>query len=91
MTGVRLRLDGLSSANFARTHHEFQMTLTVGISPTNNASGNKYWIVDPLYKTVEVFRLEENVFGLPEVYEEADQVNVGVFEDLQINLQDVFY
>jgi len=40
VAGVRLRLDGLSSANFARTHHEFQMTLTVGISPTNNASGN---------------------------------------------------
>lgn len=38
--GVCLNLDRLLSAIFARTHPEFQTTLTLGKEPTNNASSN---------------------------------------------------
>jgi Uma2 family endonuclease len=55
------------------------------------AGVREYWIVDPVHKTVEVYRLEENVFGKAEVYSEEDIVQVGIFDDCQINLKDVYY
>lgn len=48
------------------------------------------WIVDPYNQTVEVYLLtdEGNVFPL--VYNRDDTVTVSIFEDLDINLQDIF-
>jgi len=50
----------------------------------------EYWIVDPVYQVVEVFRLSENVFSEPQVYGKDENVRVGIFEDFEINLIDVF-
>ncbi|MCL6517782.1 MAG: Uma2 family endonuclease [Alicyclobacillus sp.] len=55
------------------------------------AGVREYWIVDPTHKTVEVYRLEENVFGKPDVYSEDDTFHVGILDDLLMNLRDVFY
>ena len=54
------------------------------------AGVREYWIVDTFYKTLEVYRLEENVFGQAEVYEDNDIVDVGIFPDLRIDLTEIF-
>lgn len=51
----------------------------------------EYWIVDPTDKTVMVFKLGENKeYGKPDMYGDEDPINVGVFEDLTIDLKAVF-
>ncbi|HBK69238.1 MAG TPA: Uma2 family endonuclease [Firmicutes bacterium] len=51
----------------------------------------EYWIVDPEHKTVQVFKLEaKGKYGRPEVYITGDQVKVGLFSDLVIDLGAVF-
>lgn len=51
----------------------------------------EYWIVEPELKIVSVFTLQENNrYGRPEVYTEEDKIKVSIFEDLVINLKDVF-
>jgi Uma2 family endonuclease len=50
----------------------------------------EYWIVDPLNQIVEVYKLSENVFTEPQVYGKEETVIVGIFEDLEINLHDIF-
>lgn len=55
------------------------------------ASGvREYWIIDPHNQLVEVYRLQDNVFGEPSVYGSDDTVSVSIFESLVISLQDVF-
>ncbi|WP_018132221.1 Uma2 family endonuclease [Effusibacillus pohliae] len=54
------------------------------------AGVKEYWIVDPFHKTVEVYQFERNVFAEPETYGEHERVKVGIFEDLEINLEDIF-
>lgn len=50
----------------------------------------EYWIVDPFNQIVEVYKLSENVFTEPQVYGKEETVKVGIFEDLEINLHDIF-
>ena len=51
----------------------------------------EYWIVDPEHKTVQVFKLEaKGKYGRPEVYITGDQVKVGLFSDLVVDLGAVF-
>lgn len=50
----------------------------------------EYWIVDPFNQIMEVYRLSENVFTEPQVYGKDETVTVGIFEDLEINLYDIF-
>ena len=51
----------------------------------------EYWIVYPDYKTVSVYTLDINkAYGAPAVYEEEEQVEVGIFEDLTVELKTVF-
>jgi len=50
----------------------------------------EYWIVDPLNQIVEVYKLSENVFTEPQVYGKDETVKVDIFEDLEINLHDIF-
>jgi Uma2 family endonuclease len=50
----------------------------------------EYWIVDQLNQIVEVYKLSENVFTEPQVYGKEETVKVGIFEDLEINLHDIF-
>jgi len=55
------------------------------------AGVKEYWIVDPSGKTVTVFRLTDvGRYGRPDVYGEEERIRVGIFEDLEIDLQPVF-
>ncbi|MGH2331193.1 Uma2 family endonuclease [Thermoanaerobacter mathranii] len=51
----------------------------------------EYWIVEPDLKIISVFTLQENNrYGRPEVYTDENKIKVSIFEDLEINLKDVF-
>jgi len=55
------------------------------------AGVREYWIADPSGKTVTVFkRSDAGLFGRPDVYGEEERIKVGIFEDLEIDLQPVF-
>ncbi|MFC4768232.1 Uma2 family endonuclease [Effusibacillus consociatus] len=55
------------------------------------AKVKEYWIVDPLNETVEVFMLKEDgKFHDSETYSKEDQLKVGIFEDLTIDLKLIF-
>ncbi|TCW42547.1 Uma2 family endonuclease [Thermohydrogenium kirishiense] len=50
-----------------------------------------YWIVFPDEKTVLSYHLgEDGKYKRPEVYSEEDNIKVGIFESLEIDLKDVF-
>jgi Uma2 family endonuclease len=52
---------------------------------------SEYWIIHPLDKIVMVYRLLENGnYGRAEVYSEKNSVNVGIFDDLVIDLKEIF-
>ena len=52
---------------------------------------HEYWIVYPEENTICVFSLTpEGKYSRPEVYTEQDLIEVGIFEDLIIDLSDAF-
>lgn len=51
----------------------------------------EYWVVDPNNNTVLVYKLDENnKFGRHTIYSTEDSVKVGIFEDMTVELKDVF-
>ena len=51
----------------------------------------EYWVVHPIDKTVMVFQLTANQeYGKPRIYAGNDQVPIGLFPDLVIDLKKVF-
>ncbi|MGB9840933.1 Uma2 family endonuclease [Thermovenabulum sp.] len=51
----------------------------------------EYWIVEPENKILNVFTLQENKrYGRPDIYSQDDKVKVSIFEDLMIDLKDIF-
>jgi Uma2 family endonuclease len=55
------------------------------------AGVKEYWIVDPLNGNVEVYRaVEDHVFGEREVVGSDGNIKVGIFEDLEIDLREIF-
>jgi Uncharacterized protein conserved in cyanobacteria len=51
----------------------------------------EYWLVYPKEKTVMVYKLNENgKYGRPEVYSDEDSVEVGIFQELIIDLKEIF-
>ncbi|HAA81038.1 MAG: hypothetical protein XD65_0207 [Caldanaerobacter subterraneus] len=51
----------------------------------------EYWIVEPENKIVSVFTLQENNrYGRPDTFTIGDKIKVSIFEDLVIDLKDVF-
>ncbi|MGZ4123326.1 MAG: Uma2 family endonuclease [Tumebacillaceae bacterium] len=50
----------------------------------------EYWIVDPANEIVEVYKFREDGFPDFAVYSKEDVITVGLFEDLEIDLQTVF-
>lgn len=51
----------------------------------------EYWLVYPDEKMIVVNTLGENgKYGRPEMYSEENVIKVGIFEDLEIELSDVF-
>ena len=63
---------------------------TVKLKLYRAAGVKEYWIVDPYVETVEVYQFEENIISLPDVYGVDDVMKVGLFEDLQITLSEIF-
>lgn len=50
----------------------------------------EYWIVFPDEKIIQIYKLVNNEYGKPEVYDLDDKVTVGLFTDLVIDLKEVF-
>jgi Uma2 family endonuclease len=51
----------------------------------------EYWIIHPVDKIVMVYRLSENgKYGRAEVYSGVDKVRAGLFDDLVIDLKEIF-
>ena len=54
------------------------------------AGVKEYWIVDPASRTVAVYTLDEGAYHGAETYASDTVVPVGVLEDCQIDLSEVF-
>lgn len=55
------------------------------------ATGVKeYWIVDPNFETVEVYKFGDHMFSAPDAYGSEDAISIGIFDDFEINLSDIF-
>ena len=52
----------------------------------------EYWIVAPVYKTIQIYKLNDNNrYSFPEVYGEGDKLKVGIFNnELEIDLSIIF-
>ena len=56
-----------------------------------NQGVKEYWLIHPIDKTVIVFQLnDKGEYGKPETYAELDSITVGILDDLDINLKEVF-
>jgi len=51
----------------------------------------EYWIVEPESRIISVFTLQENGrYGRPDVYTVGNRIKVSIFEDLVIDLREIF-
>lgn len=51
----------------------------------------EYWIVDPKKKTVFVYELDETGrYGAPSIFSSTDSIKMGIFEDLIIDMKEIF-
>lgn len=51
----------------------------------------EYWLVHPTDRTVTVFKLgDDGRYGRYEVYDHSEQVTVGIFSDLVLDLNEIF-
>ena len=63
---------------------------TVKLTLYRTAGVKEYWIVDPYGETVEIYQFGGKVFALPDIYGVEDVMKVGIFDDLQITLREIF-
>ncbi|KRQ86399.1 hypothetical protein ABG79_01780 [Caloramator mitchellensis] len=54
------------------------------------AQVKEYWIVYPEEKTIIIYKLENGRYGRPEIYSEEDKIKVGIFQELNICLGEIF-
>lgn len=51
----------------------------------------EYWIVNPMKKNVLVYKImEDDKYGMPEIYNGEDSIKVSIFKDLIINLDSIW-
>lgn len=50
----------------------------------------EYWIVDPLYKSIEVYRMENNRYVLFSYAEDKGVITSSVLPDFKLNLKKIF-
>lgn len=50
----------------------------------------EYWIVSPKNKTIQIFNLEDGVYGEPTIYFESDLIKSNIFPDLSMELKSIF-
>ena len=55
-----------------------------------NSGVKEYWLVHPDEKTLTVFILKSGKYEFQKIYSEVDKVNVGIFDDLIVDLSKVF-
>jgi len=64
------------------------------LSLYRKAKVQEYWIVDIEHEMIEVYRFHDDPDTFPDIQQYSTKTNpiapVGIFEDLQINLNDVF-
>ncbi len=48
------------------------------------------WLVDPLEKTLEIFRLDAGGWRLVSVYSEDDNIRAEPFQEIEINLNSLW-
>ena len=63
---------------------------TVKLHLYRKSGVREYWIIDPSNEIVEVYQLHDRTFGEPQIYGKDAIVKVGIFEDLSINLVELF-
>ncbi|ELK22769.1 MULTISPECIES: Uma2 family endonuclease [Anoxybacillus] len=51
----------------------------------------EYWIVDPLYRTVEVFGLEDGFFKKREAFGENDTITSFIFTNFSLEAKQLFF
>ncbi|MBO0992575.1 Uma2 family endonuclease [Bacillus sp. SD088] len=54
------------------------------------AGVKEYWIVDPAHEIIDIYKLENNLYKHGGTYANNEVINVGIVDDLSINLKDVF-
>ena len=54
------------------------------------AGVREYWIVNPADSLLHVFRLADDKFRLDATYAAEDSVKIGIFDDITIDLKNVF-
>ncbi|NGQ93821.1 Uma2 family endonuclease [Brevibacillus sp. SYP-B805] len=65
--------------------------MTVKLSLYERFGVKEYWIVDPGNQYAQIYRLQDGgKYGAPSVYSREEAVTVGIFEDLTIDLQEIF-
>jgi len=63
----------------------------IKLNKYEKAGVKEYWIVEPDQRLVNVFLLEPNgKYGRATIYTDEDKVKVSIFQDLEINLTEVF-
>jgi Uma2 family endonuclease len=54
------------------------------------AGVKEYWIVDPLNRTIEVYKLEKDAYKQTGVYGKDNTLSAGLFPELEIDLKNIF-
>ncbi|GAB3797876.1 Uma2 family endonuclease [Virgibacillus kimchii] len=54
------------------------------------AGVKEYWIVDPVNRTIEVYKLENGVYKQTGVFDRDDVISPGRFPELKIDLKNIF-
>lgn len=68
-----------------------KMDMVLKLNLYEKAGVKEYWLVHPTDHTVTVFKLgEDGKYGRYEVYEQSEQLSVGIFSDLVLDLREVF-
>lgn len=55
-----------------------------------NFAVKEYWLVNPKLKTIEVYVLEENKYKQHRIYKRCDNTISKSFDDLSVDLNDIF-
>ncbi|OAM92810.1 Endonuclease, Uma2 family (restriction endonuclease fold) [Pelosinus fermentans] len=68
-----------------------KLDMVIKLHLYEKAGVKEYWLVHPTDHTVTVFKLgEDGMYGRYEVYDHSEQLSVGIFSDLVLELSEIF-